>query len=122
MIFANGKICVNGNTKTYTESRIRVRIYARLVQKRGGWFVHLKAIKIVTMSTYYRIEGTLSMNSMVRDMEVTYEPELFLAAMKRRAGVHFTYFHNGKILITGLRSSERILEDVVMHTLIELEM
>jgi transcription initiation factor TFIID TATA-box-binding protein len=73
------------------------------------------------MSAYYRIDGTLSMNSMVRDMGVTYEPELFPAAMMRRAGVHFTCFHNGKILITGLRS-EGVLEDVALPTLIELEL
>jgi transcription initiation factor TFIID TATA-box-binding protein len=120
MIFANGKICVNGNAKTLTESRIRVRRYARIVQKRG-WSVHLKPIKIVTMSAYYRIDGMLSMNDMVKYMGATYEPELFPAAMLRRAGVHFTCFHNGKILITGLRD-ESMLEDVAMPTLIELEM
>jgi transcription initiation factor TFIID TATA-box-binding protein len=83
--------------------------------------MNLKPIKIVTMSAYYRIDGTLSVDAMVRDMGATYEPELFPAAMLRRAGVHFTCFHIGKVIVTGIRD-ERMLEDVVIPTLIELEM
>jgi TATA-box binding protein (TBP) (component of TFIID and TFIIIB) len=120
MVFANGKMMVNGNAKTPAEARKRVRRYARLVRKRG-WSVTLKAIKIVTMSASYRTDEPLSMNVLVRDMQATYDPELFAAAMFKRGGVHFTCFHNGKILVTGIRN-ERMMEDVVMPTLIELEL
>jgi transcription initiation factor TFIID TATA-box-binding protein len=120
MIFANGKICVNGKTSTPEDAQKRVRRYARLVQKRG-WPVVLKSIKIITMSAYYRVECTLSMDALVRGMNATFDPELFPAAMLKREGIHVTCFSNGKILVTGIRN-ERKMEDVVMPTLIELEL
>jgi transcription initiation factor TFIID TATA-box-binding protein len=110
MVFAIGKMCVNGNAKT------RVRKYARLIQKRG-WPVMLKAIKIVTMSASYRTDETLSMDVLVRDMQATYEPELFAAAMFKSGGINFTCFRNGKILVTGI-CDERMMEELVMPTLI----
>jgi TATA-box binding protein (TBP) (component of TFIID and TFIIIB) len=73
MVFANGKMCVNGNAKTPTEARKRVRRYARLVQKRG-WPVMLKARKVVTMSASYCTDEPLSMDALVRDMQATYDP------------------------------------------------
>jgi TATA-box binding protein (TBP) (component of TFIID and TFIIIB) len=118
-VFANGKICVNGKVKTPNEARIRVRRYARLVQKQGA-SVSLKHIEIVTMSASYHTEGTLAMDVLVRDMQATYEPELFPAAMFKRDNIHFTCFRNGKILVTGIRT-QKMMEDVVMPTLIELE-
>jgi TATA-box binding protein (TBP) (component of TFIID and TFIIIB) len=76
----------------------------------------LKHIEIVTMSASYRTEGTLSMDV----LQATYEPELFAAAMFKRGNVHFTSFRNGQILVTGIQT-QRMREDVVMTTLIELE-
>jgi TATA-box binding protein (TBP) (component of TFIID and TFIIIB) len=101
MLFANGNMCINGKAKTPIEARKRVRRYARLVQKQGGSVKSLKHIEIVTMSASYRTEGTLSMDVLIRDMQATYEPELFPAAMFKRGIVHFTCFRNGKILVTG---------------------
>jgi TATA-box binding protein (TBP) (component of TFIID and TFIIIB) len=89
MVFANGKMMVNGNAKTPTEARKRVRRYAKPIQKRG-WPVMLKAIKIVTMSASYRTDETLSMDALVRDMQATYDPKLFAAALYKRGGIHFT--------------------------------
>jgi TATA-box binding protein (TBP) (component of TFIID and TFIIIB) len=87
-VFKNGKICVNRKARTITEARKRVRRYARLVQKRG-WPVVLRSIKIVSMSAYYHVEGTLSMDGLVRDMKANYDPELFAAALFKRGGIHF---------------------------------
>jgi len=112
-------MCVNGMAKTPADARRRVRRYARLVQKQGVE-VSLKHIVVVTMSASYRTEGTLSMDVLVRDMGASYEPELFAAAMLKRGTVHFTCFRNGKILVTGIRN-QKMMEDVVMPTLIELE-
>jgi transcription initiation factor TFIID TATA-box-binding protein len=120
MVFGNGKKSLSGNAKTPSEARRRVRRYARLVQRKG-WPVTLKQIKIVTMSAYYRTEDHLSVDALVRDMEATYDPELFPAAMFKRRGIHFTCFRNGKILVTGIRD-ERAMEGVVMPTLIELKL
>jgi transcription initiation factor TFIID TATA-box-binding protein len=53
-------------------------------------------------------------------MQATYEPELFPAAMFKRGNVHFTCFCNGTILVTGIKT-QRMMEDVVMTTLMELE-
>jgi TATA-box binding protein (TBP) (component of TFIID and TFIIIB) len=118
MVFGNGKISVNGNVKTPSEARRRVRRYVRLVQNKG-WPVTLKTIKIVTMSAYYRTDDHLSVDALVRDMGATYEP--VPAAMFKRRGIHFTCFRNGKILVTGIHD-ERAMEGVVMPTLIELEL
>ncbi len=45
----------------------------------------------------------------------------FPAAMFRKETVHFTCFHTGSVLITGIKS-ELLLDDVVVPTLLELEL
>jgi TATA-box binding protein (TBP) (component of TFIID and TFIIIB) len=72
------------------------------------------------MSAYYHMDGALSKTDLVKEMGATYEPELFPAVMLRRGGVHFTCFHIGKVIVTGI-CDESIME-AVMPTLIELEL
>jgi hypothetical protein len=40
------------------------------------------------MSASYCTEGTLSMDVLVSDMQATYEPELFAAAMVKRGAMY----------------------------------
>ena len=120
LIFSNGKISVNGKVRNISDARIRVRRYVKLIRNKG-WPVTLKKIKIVTMSAYFQMEGHLNMDMLVRDMGARYEPELFPAAMLKRGSVHFTCFHNGKILLTGIKQ-ELDLSEAVYPTLIELEL
>jgi hypothetical protein len=49
------------------------------------------------------------------------ESELFPSAMLKRDMMHASYFHTGKILITGTRD-EQMIKYVVMPTLIALDM
>ena len=120
LVFSNGKVCVNGKVTSIQQARIRVRKYARQLFKME-WQVTLKTIRVVTVSAYYRLNGTLDMNVLVRELGANYEPELFPAAMLKRHSVHFTCFPNGKLLLTGIKR-KRDLDEIIVPTIIELKM
>ena len=57
-------------------------------------------------------------NIHVSNHELCYEPELFPAALiSRWLPVHVAVFHNGKVIITGLKSETQAL--VILDSLIE---
>ncbi len=81
----------------------------------------MNTIKLATMSASYKLCSKLNLETVIRIYNGSYEPELFPAAMFRKGTVHFTCFHTGSVLITGIKS-ETILDDVVLPTLLELEL
>lgn len=59
------------------------------------------------MPASFKTEGSLDLYS-VRYYGVKYESELFPAAMFTKDFVHFTCFHTGSVLITGIKRLKQL--------------
>ncbi len=118
MLFSNGKIMVNGKVKSTREAKLRVRRYARIVQKMG-FNVTLTDIRISTISAFHKIDGELDLTKIVQRYGGNYDPELFPAAIFVKEAVTFTCFHTGSVIMTGIKKNKQFY-DVVVPTLIEL--
>ena len=118
MVFHTGKLTVNGKVNNVREAKLRLRRYVRLIQ-RFGWKVTLTKIEVVTISASFKVEGPLDLRNVVRYYGGRYEPELFPAAMFHKDTVHFTCFHTGSVLMTGIKNTKQ-LRDICIPVLIEL--
>lgn len=118
MLFPNGKMIVNGKVSTLQEAKRRLRRYARLLQK-AGWCVKLTHIKVTTISASFKLEGSLNLTQIVNYYSGSYEPERFPAVMFVKGSVHFTCFHSGSVLMTGIKT-EKQMYNVCIPVLIEL--
>lgn len=86
--------------------------------------IHFAKIKLVTASGVYQLNtgGTVDYLKLVRALPgFSYEPEYFHAPILKRQGISFTVFASGKVIITGVKS-ESLLYDVVLPTLLEMEL
>ena len=117
-VFSTGKIMVNGKATSIFEAKQRLRRYARLIQ-RLGWIVTLSTIEVVTISASFKVEGPVDLHKVVRYYHGHYEPELFPAAMFTQGTIHFTCFHSGSVLMTGIKDTQQ-LYDICLPELIEL--
>ena len=120
LVFSNGVINCNGKAASFEEGRQRLRRYARQLQTRG-FPVRLRDVKLITVSTSHTLSSGLDLQALAIDRALLYEPELFPALNFKIDRVNFCCFHTGKVVITGVKSSDQI-DDVVYPTLIELEL
>ena len=121
LIFSNGVINCNGKAVSPKEGRLRLRRYARRLQ-RLGYPVDLKDVKWITLSATHTLSYAIDIQKLATERSsVVYEPELFPAANFKVEGVNFCCFTSGKVVITGVTSTEQ-LDDIVYPTLIELEL
>ena len=120
LLFRNGKINCNGKVRSFKEGRQRLRRYARVLQKLG-YSVNLNEVKMVTASAFHVLSGPVDIPTYCREHGASYEPELFPVMMFKKNSVHFSCYQNGKIVITGIKSS-RDIDDTVYPVLIELEL
>ena len=118
MVFSNGKLMVNGKIKSIREARQRVRRYARLLQK-IGCHITLKRIVISTISAFYKLDGPLDVYRLAQHYGGSYEFERFPATMFIKDTIHFTCFHTGAVLMTGIKT-ERTFYDTIIPTLLEM--
>ena len=118
MVFSSGKIIVNGSVSTIAQAKQRLRRYARMIQ-RFGYSVKLSKIKVVTVSASYKVQGTLDLNKVWYHYGGRYEPELFPASMFSKDCIHFTCFHSGTVLMTGIKRQSQ-LYNVCLPILVEL--
>jgi len=118
MVFTTGKLIVNGKIKSVGDAKRRLRRYARLIQ-RQGWPVKLTGIKVVTISASFKTAGPLDLIKVVRYYGGQYDPEVFPAAMFIKDSIHFTCFHTGSVLMTGIKNSREMYE-ICVPVLIEL--
>jgi len=86
-----------------------------------GWPVKLTDVKIITMSATHDMGSPLNLSDIATFLSASYEPELFPAAMFKKNGIHFSCYHTGKIVMTGLKSEKDLWESVA-PTLLELEL
>lgn len=119
LLFKNGKVVCTG-AKTIERGRKSIRQYARKLQNLG-YDIKLKNIRIRTISAVYTLQGCIKPEDLAYYLDAIYEPEVILAARLRRGGVHFTCWYSGKILITGVKSMEQLVDDEVSQTLLEIE-
>ena len=118
MVFHNGKMIVNGKVTSIKKAKRRLRRYARLLQKLG-WNVQLKHINVKTISASYKIKEPVDLPQIVKYYRGSYEPERFPAAMFNKDCIHFTCFHSGSVIMTGIKNEKQLLT-ICMPVLLEL--
>jgi len=118
-VFHTGKMICNGSAKTSHEGYIRIRRYAHMIKK-AGWKVSPRDYKILTISACHGLSGPLDIQSLCKKGFASWEPELFCGAMLNKGKIHFTCFHTGKVVITGIKSLKD-LDSVVYPTIKTLE-
>jgi len=102
MVFSNGKIMVNGKVTCIRDCIRRIRRYARVIQ-RLGWNVHLKKVKICTISAHFKVDHDLNLREIANLYKGHYNPERFPAVYFSYKGINYTAFHTGTILMTGIK-------------------
>ena len=115
LIFRNGKLNCNGS-KNIAKAKRRITQYAQCIQ-RLGFPVKIKKIDVVTISAVHQVSSSLDFSKLCSILGATYEPEIFNGAMFKRGRTHFTCFHTGKIIITGVKEI-----DAIYPTLLEIEL
>ena len=120
LVFSSGVINCNGKVSCVKEGRQRLRRYARRLQQLG-FPVCLTNVKCITISASHALSTALDLQQLATERSLVYEPELFPAANFKVDGINFCCFHNGKVVMTGIKSMAQI-DNVVYPTLIELEM
>ena len=118
MVFSNGKLMINGKINSIREAKQRMRRYARLLQK-IGWHVTLKRIVISTISAFYKLDGPLDVYGLAQHFGGSYEAQWFPAVMFVKNTIHFTCFHTGAVLMTGIKT-EKQFYDTIIPTLLEM--
>lgn len=120
LVFPNGIINCNGSASSADEGRLRLRRYARQLQKMG-LPVQLRKVKMLTASASHSLSTGLDIRTLAKERSIVYEPELFPALNFKTDGVNFCCFHTGKVVITGIKGTHHI-DEIVLPTLIELEL
>lgn len=118
LLFKNGKLVCTG-AKSISGGRKSIRQYARILQKMG-YAVNLQNIRVRTMSAVHTLQGRIKPEALVEFLGAVYEPEIFSAVRLRKEGIHYTCFHTGKVIITGIKSMKDF-EEKLCETLLEME-
>ena len=119
LLFTTGQLVSTG-TKSKEEAETVLKQYIQLLEILG-YKTELCDFKIRTMSAVYELSGSLDFTELKHTLGAHYEPELFNAAMFKRNTIHFTCFHTGKVIMTGIKS-EKAIDETVLPTLLELDM
>ena len=119
LLFNNGQIIVQGS-KTLKEAKLRVRRFARLIQKQG-YSVTLGQISLVTASAVATLGHSLDLHNVASLMTGSFEPELFNGAVFYKDNIHYSCFTSGKIVITGIKSFASI-DSHIYPVLMELSL
>lgn len=120
LVFRNGKVICNGAASGFGEGLTRLRRYVKHL-RRFGYVIRVSDTKLITASAFHTLSGPIDWLTYCRESGASYEPELFPAIMFRKGSIHFSCHLNGKLLITGIKSSKD-LDDFVYPTIIELEL
>ena len=82
----------------------------------------VKEIRLSTRSAVHDLKGKVNYHKLCRELpNVSYEPEIFHAALLKCGSINFTIFQSGKVCITGIKTSEDE-DDIVIPILLELEL
>ena len=78
-------------------------------------------VKVDTITAVYDVRERLDLKMLHKEMDASYEPEIFPAAIFKRAGINYTCHHTGKVVIMSIKSEENMIE-TVWPTLIEISL
>ena len=120
LIFQSGHITCLGN-KSIEEAHSNIDKCLNRLKQLGFIHVTKSDFKVITMSAVYKIKEGINLTKLVKQKGATLEPELFPAAFLRKKSIHYTCYHTGVIVITGIKS-EMDLINKVSPTLIEIEL
>ena len=111
LVFHTGYISVNGNSSV-EDARTNLRKYTRLLQK-YGYKVKLSCINMQSISAVGQLCNNVKpdLGHVANILHGTYEPEIFTAACLKYMNMSFLLFASGKIVITGLRRTKRMMKD-----------
>ena len=112
LLFPNGKITHLGPPGT-EPPRIYIRRYIRILHKQGHP-VRLSPIRLACMSAVHQLSGQINLYNIHGS---SYDPEIINAAILKRGSLTFNIFYTGKVIITGIKST-----DSVYPILLELEL
>jgi TATA-box binding protein (TBP) (component of TFIID and TFIIIB) len=114
-VFHTGKLMCMGNNSVKGAKK-DLRKYARIINK-FGYNVCLSCIKVMTKSAVATLTGKLNLEEASKLLSGSYEPEIFIAMLIRRGTTNFTCFRSGKVIITGVKKLNNLVD-----LLSELEM
>ena len=100
-------------------NKSQLKKYARILQKLG-YSICLHKVQIITQSTMYQLKNVVNYSEFSKLSGAVYEPEIYHAVGIRRNGVYFIVYKTGKAVITGIKNSKMLSEEV-NPTLLELE-
>ena len=105
--FSSGKIVSNGY-KNVLEAKESLRKYSRLIQKFYP-SLHVSVIKVATISAHTKLSKILKLHVFSSSLKGSlYEPELFPAVRYKQGKINYSFFHSGKVVITGIKSIVQI--------------
>ena len=82
----------------------------------------VKEVRLSTMSAVHDLGGKVDYYKLCRELPgVSWEPEIFHAALLKRDHINFTVYQSGKVCVTGIKTLDEE-DEIVMPTLLELEL
>lgn len=111
-MFANGIINCNEASSSFGDGIHRLRLYARLLQKKD-YCISFTRVRVITTSASHRFDTRVQIENMT--FLFTFEPERLPAIMFERDGVHFTLHFSGSLSITGI-NRPRDVNSVVIRS------
>ena len=107
MAFLSGKLSVNGRVSSVSDTKRRVRRYARQLQQLG-WQVQLSRIRVVTITVAFTLDSMIYLDKVCSFYSGSYKPELFPSALFKVDGIHFTCFQTGTVLMTSIKRTVQL--------------
>ena len=109
LLTKNGYISVHGARSIFSAKK-SIRQYARLLSKKG-YSPSLRKIKIMTMSAVHKMNLDKVDLSKLREFEsVSYEPEIFSAAIMSKHDMKFLIYTSGAIVVSGIKNMKSYME------------
>ena len=106
-IYSNGKMTVNGGRSVRDAFRLACR-FATMVRQQG-YLIRLTDFKVVNFVGCFDMQRRLPLESISKDLNVLYEPEIFSGLAIRLSTCTAVIFHSGKVNLLGARSEDELM-------------
>lgn len=105
-LFRGGKIQILGPIPIDEAENMRCEIWTRLRMLPKMRMCHVTALTITNMVASLQLPSAINLQNITcSNQDMSYEVELFPAALIRKwHPVHVAIFHNGKMIVTGIKS------------------
>lgn len=120
LIFNSGHVTCLG-CKSFDQCHTVIDKFIKALHEFGYCQATKNCFKTISISAVYNVKGGINLIKLVKEKGATLEPELFPAAFLKINSIHFSCFHSGKVIITGIKSESDLIEKVA-PVLIELEL